>query len=338
MAETAKNNKMQPTGAERILDPFKYGRGFLLVLLLILLLGFLYVIRMFILPVVLAAVFAGLFFPLFKKIQKLFKGKSSLASLVTCVLLLAGLLAPVYFIADQVAREAIDLYHIAEEKVQETLALGEEGPLGWVNENVLSKLPAMEDFDWQTSLTDILKSSGSIIADALKGTSSGTFKFIMDLFIVLFTMFYFFQDGDSLIRRIKQLSPLGHTYEDLLLERFKSVSGATIKGSLLLGLIQGVLGGLILWAFGIPSVLLWSVVMVLLSIVPMLGGWLVMYPAAIVKLAVGDIWQGIAIMLISTLVIGNIDNLLRPRLVGKDAGMHDLMIFFTTLGGIAVFK
>ncbi|NIR53056.1 AI-2E family transporter, partial [candidate division KSB1 bacterium] len=168
-------------------------------------------------------------------------------------------------------------------------------------------------------------------------TSRGTFQVVTDLFITLFTMFYFFRDGDRLIQRIKYLSPLNDAHEEELMHRFVSVSRATIKGTLLIGLVQGVLGGLTLWFFGVGSAILWGVVMVFLSVIPLVGSWLVLYPAAIIQLILGNIWQGIGIFLVTVVVIANIDNLLRPRLVGRDAGMHDLMIFFSTLGGISLF-
>jgi predicted PurR-regulated permease PerM len=155
--------------------------------------------------------------------------------------------------------------------------------------------------------------------------------------MTLFIMFYFFMDGPALLQRIKYLSPLHEEYENAIVSRFISISRATIKGTLLIGLLQGGLGALTLWICGVDSPVLWGVVMVILSIIPMVGAWMVMHPAAIIQVMTGHIWQGIAIFLITILVISNVDNILRPRLVGQDAGMHDLMIFFSTLGGISLF-
>jgi predicted PurR-regulated permease PerM len=111
----------------------------------------------------------------------------------------------------------------------------------------------------------------------------------------------------------------------------------SFKGTLLIGVLKGGLGALTFWIFGISSPVLWGVVMVILSVIPMVGAWLVMYPAAIIMMMAGQIWQGIAVFLIAAIIIGNIDNVLMPRLVGREAGMHDLLIFFSTLGGIYVF-
>ncbi|MBZ0266011.1 AI-2E family transporter [bacterium] len=311
------------------------GRAYLLALLFILLAAFIYTVRMFVMPVFLAAVFTVLFYPLYELLLKWMKGKATLASLTTCLLLMILLLGPMYFIGDMVASEAIDLYNTAEEKVKTVIEEGEEGPLGWIQERIPQQY--LENFDWKNNLTGVLKTSGSMIGNVINATSRKGFSFVLNLFMMIFTMFYFFQDGPRMVKRLKFYSPLDDSYEDQLFQRFTSVSRATIKGSLVLGLIQGVMGGLTLWAFGVPSVILWSVVMVVLSVIPMVGGWLVLYPAAIVQLLTGHIWQGVAIIIITALVIGNVDNLIRPRLVGRDAKLHDLLIFFSTLGGISVF-
>ena len=109
------------------------------------------------------------------------------------------------------------------------------------------------------------------------------------------------------------------------------------REDVLLGIIQGFLGGLTFWIFGVGSPILWGVVMALLSVIPLVGSWLVLYPAAIIQLIVGNIFSGIGIILIAAIIISNVDTVLRPRLVGRDTGMHDLMIFFSTLGGISLF-
>ena len=186
-------------------------------------------------------------------------------------------------------------------------------------------------------MQDSAKAIGKILGSVINKTSKGTLQFFTTLFITFFTMFYFFRDGDRLVERLKYLSPLNDRYEKVLFDQFFSISRATIKGTLLIGLVQGTLGGLTLWIFDFSSPILWGVVMTLLSVIPMVGSWLVMYPAAIFSLITGNIFTGIAIFLISILIISSVDNVLRPWLVGRDSGMHDLMIFFSTLGGISLF-
>ena len=133
------------------------------------------------------------------------------------------------------------------------------------------------------------------------------------------------------------MSPLPHEYEKMVFSRFVMISRATVKGTLLIGLIQGAIGAVTLLVFGFRSWLVLGVVMIILSIVPMVGAWLVMIPVAIVEIATGSVWQGIIILLITVLIISSVDNLLRPRLVGREAHMHELIVFFSTVGGIGVF-
>jgi len=122
-----------------------------------------------------------------------------------------------------------------------------------------------------------------------------------------------------------------------MLEKFVSVTGATLKGTILIGAAQGMLGGLAFWAVGIDGPIFWGTIMTILSIIPGIGGALVWVPAAIMLVATGEIWRGIALAVFCALVVGSVDNLLRPRLVGQDTRMHELLIFFSTLGGLMLF-
>jgi predicted PurR-regulated permease PerM len=119
--------------------------------------------------------------------------------------------------------------------------------------------------------------------------------------------------------------------------KFVSVTRATLKGTILIGVAQGLLGGLAFWAVGIDGAIFWGTVMTVLSIIPGVGGALVWVPAAIILMATGEIWRGIALGLFCALVVGSVDNVLRPRLVGQDTKMHELLIFFSTLGGLMFF-
>ncbi len=315
----------------------KFSRAYLLLLLLIISILFFNIIKIFIVTILLAAVFTALFYPLYELLLKYFRNNKTFSSIICCLALLLGLMVPVYIVADLVSQEAIDLYQTAVPKIREIIEKGDEGLLGKIKDYPLVKNLNLDTIDWQSSLQDIVKNTGNVIATVSNKTFKGTFQILTNLFVTLFTMFYFFRDGDRLIQRIKYLSPLDDRHEETLIDRFVSVSRATVKGTLLIGIVQGTLGGLTLWICGVGSPILWGVVMIVLSIIPLVGGWLVLCPAAIIQLITGNIWQGIAIIVITLVVIANVDNLLRPRLVGRDTGMHDLMIFFSTLGGISVF-
>ncbi len=315
----------------------KFSRYFLLFVLLLAAIIFFNIIKFFLVPVMLAAVFAGMFYPLYTRLLPIFRRQKEISAFACCLIMLLGLLIPAYVVANLVSREAIAFYQTAEQTIQEILKQGDQGVLGRIQRAEWVQQLQLDKIDWQASLQDITKTAATLLAGAINKASRETFQLVANLFLTLFAMFYFFRDGDRMIARLKFLIPLAEEYEDALIKRFMSVARATIKGTLLIGVIKGTLGAVTFWLFGISSPMLWGVVMVILSVIPMVGAWLVMYPAGIIMMLTGQIWQGVAILVIASIIIGNIDNVLIPRLVGREAGMHDLMVFFSTLGGIYVF-
>ncbi|MDZ7269765.1 MAG: AI-2E family transporter [candidate division KSB1 bacterium] len=321
----------------RKLKAERFSRYFLLIVLLGSMLMFYNIVKLFLVPVLLAAVFSTLFYPFYERLRCLFRGNASLSSFACCAILLLGLLIPVYILAAMVAQEAIAFFQVAQLEIQKIIAQGETSFFARILDSPLAKFLNLEELDWHAYLQESARTLGAWLATFINETSQGTIALITNLFVMLFTMYYFFKDGERLVQRLKYLSPLDDVYEEALILRFASVARATVKGTLLIGLIQGSLGGLTLWLFDISSPILWGVIMVVLSILPSVGAWLVMLPIAVVQIATGSVWQGLVIAFMGMVVIGNVDNLMRPRLVGRDAGMHDLMIFFSTLGGISVF-
>jgi len=315
----------------------KFSRYFLLVVLIGIGIVVFNMIKIFLIPTILAAVFVALFYPFYEWLLKLFRNKKSLSSLVCCFILLLGLIIPVSIVANLVSSEAISLYQNAEQKIQEIIQKGDERALKNIKNSKLVKKLHLHQIDWQASLQDSAQAGAKLLASAINKASKGTFHVLANLFLTFFAMFYFFRDGDKLIQRLKYLSPLADKYKEALFIRFTSVSRATIKGTVVVGLIKGCMGGLTFWIFDISSPILWGVVMAILAIIPMLGAWLVMIPAALIMMVMGNIWQGVALFLISAVIISSVDNILQPRLVGRSAGLHDLLIFFSTLGGISMF-
>ncbi|HEX7181998.1 MAG TPA: AI-2E family transporter [Thermoanaerobaculia bacterium] len=291
----------------------------------------------FLIPVLLAAVFATLFYPMYEGFLRAFRGRRTLSALFCCFLLLLGILLPIYGVAHLVTLEAIDLYHTAQEKVTEVIQKGEAGPIGRFKNSGWVRQLRLDQINWRESLRNAAASGGTFVAGLINKTSRGTIQLVVMLFITLFTMFYFFRDGRVLLRRIRYLIPLDREYKNAIVSRFTSVARATVRGTLLIALAQGVLAGLTLWIFGVGSPFLWGLVATFAAIIPLVGVWVVLYPAAFIQMAIGNLWQGIGILLVTVVVIVNVDNVLRPRLVGQEAGMHDLMVFFSTLGGIGMF-
>jgi predicted PurR-regulated permease PerM len=315
----------------------KFSRYFLLISLLAVMVLFFNMVKMFLLPVVLGAIFATLFYPLYQFILHRLHGRRGISAFLSCFLLLIGFLIPLYVIGNIVSHQAVDFYQNSESHLQQLFQKGEQGPLGMIQNSRIVRRFHLENVDWKALGREIGSGAGAFLARLIGKTSGTALQFILTIFITFFVMFYFFRDGESLIPRLKYLIPLSDHYIDELMASFATVSRATIRGNLLIGLTQSTIGALTLWIFGVSSPILWWVVMLILSMIPVVGAWAVMHPAAIIQILYGNIWQGIGIFLVTILVISTIDNFMRPRLVGHYTGMHDLVVFFAALGGIRMF-
>ncbi len=314
----------------------KFARYSLLLLVLGVGAVFFNMIKGFLVPIVLAAVFASLFYPFYERLLRVTRGRRGLSALICCVALLIGAMLPAYGVARLIASEAIRLYQNSGERTESALAPG-PSISEKIQSHALARRLHLDPVHWQSSFEHIMKRAAEVLAGFINRASRETFELVADLFLTFFTMFYFFRDGPALLNRLKYFSPLSGKYEDEIIRRFVLVSRATLSSTLLVGLIKGLLGGLTFWAFGIEAPALWGVVMVFLSILPVVGAWVVMYPAAAVLMIQGQVWQGITLFLIALIVVGSIDNVLEPFLIGRSAAMHDLVVFFSMLGGIGLF-
>jgi predicted PurR-regulated permease PerM len=184
---------------------------------------------------------------------------------------------------------------------------------------------------------ELVGSLGSFLVSQLSDTTKGTLTFFFQFFILLYTMFFLLMDGPAILRAILERLPLEDHEKERMHGKFVSVTRATLRGTLVIGLVQGALSGLAFWVVGLDGALFWGTIMAVLSVLPIVGGALVWVPAVIFLAATGQFARAIGLALFCALVVGSIDNLLRPRLVGRDTQMHDLLILFSTLGGIAFF-
>jgi len=315
----------------------KLSRWFFIAALVLTTILFFRMMQAFLVPIALAAVFATIFDPLYQGFLRTFRGRRSLAAFFSCFVLFLGLVLPLYGVGHLVTVEAINFYRSIQGDVTRLVQGGNVDLIRRIKSIPwLSNLP-FEQINLQEDLQKAAAGIAAFMAGLINRTSRSTLEFVVLLFITLFTMFYFFRDGRTMVRRLRFLIPLDREYKNAILARFTAVARATVKGTLLIALVQGSLSGLTLWIFGVGSPFLWGVVATLLSIIPLVGAWLVLYPAAAVQALQGNYWQAIGILLATVIVIVNVDNLLRPRLVGQETGMHDLMVFFSTLGGIGLF-
>lgn len=317
-------------------DPTRFQNRFLLALALGISLLFLVMIGQFLIAVLLAAVFSAMTRPLYLRLAAGMKGRERAAAVATLLLVLVVLVAPAIAFLGLVVSQAVDVSQAAATWVRGNIDLVDS------IEARLREVPLVGDFlpDHERIVAlagQLAQSAGGVLVDSLTAATLGTTNFLFQLFIMLYAMYFFLTSGPAILDRILHLVPLSPEDEHQLLDRFVSVTRATIKGSLVIGVLQGALAGLSFFVFGVPGAAFWGTVMAVLSIVPALGTALVWVPAVIWLLATGQIAAGISVGLWCGLVVGTVDNFLRPRLVGRDARLPDLLILLSTFGGILFF-
>lgn len=308
--------------------------------LLLLVLGitavFLSMIRPFLMAVLLAGIFTALARPLYVRLLKATRGRRSPASLLTLAVIVLVILVPLGLLVGVVATQAVRVANSAAPWVQERLENPDE-VMTWLHDQPFYDRIAPYQDDILTKAGEIVGSVSRFLVNNLSAATSGTVQFFFMLAIMLYAMYFFLIDGDRLLDRILWYLPLEDRDERRLIDKFASVTRATLKGTAVIGVLQGGLAGLALWAAGIPSALFWSVIMVVLSVIPGIGTGLVWLPAGVILAANGEWGVAIALVLFCGAVVGSIDNFLRPRLVGRDTQMPDLLILLSTLGGLAMF-
>ncbi|SAK98813.1 membrane protein [Caballeronia pedi] len=189
----------------------------------------------------------------------------------------------------------------------------------------------------QKRLTDGAAAISQFAAAQAVSIGQNTFDFVISFGVMLYLVFFLLRDGGEIGRRIRRALPLESHHKEHLISKFNTVVRATVKGNIAVAAVQGVLGGLIFMFLGIQGALLWGVLMAFLSLLPAIGASIVWAPAAVYFLVTGAITKGVILVLFCVVVIGLVDNLLRPLLVGKDVGMPDWCVLISTLGGMAVF-
>ncbi len=311
--------------------------GFVLALTIASAIAFFALISSFFEALLLAAVFSGIVYPLYLWLQGIFGGRNTLASLMTLVIVLFTIVVPLVFLLGLVAEQAIDIASKAKPLIEQQLSdsAGSKPQLpSWMP--FADRLAPYND-QIMTKLGEVTGKVGGFLAASLAKLSGGTVMFFFQLFIMLYAMFFFLISGPSLIEKIMGYVPLSASNQEHMIEVGLSVSRATVKGTLIIGIIQGTLGGLGFAVAGIDEALFWGAIMTVMSIIPGIGSMLIWLPAVIYLLLSGQMLAGIGLLVWSAGVIGSVDNFLRPVLVGRDTGMPDLLILLSTLGGLTLF-
>ncbi|OKY74678.1 MAG: AI-2E family transporter [Desulfobulbaceae bacterium DB1] len=297
---------------------------------------FLAMTRQFLMAIFMAGIFAALTTPLYRRLLVPCRGKRALASLLTIMVVACLFLLPFTGLIGVVVAQAINV---------------SESVTPWV-QAFLKQPSALSDYQDKIPYHELLLpyrdviieklgilvgNASTLLIDSLSSMTMMTVNAALTSIIMLYTMFYFLIDGHKLLDRILFYLPLEDREERLLLQRFTSVAKATIKGTLIIGIIQGALCGIGFALAGIQSPVFWGTLMAFLSIIPSVGTAIIWLPALIILVLLGDIPGAVVLGIVCGGIAGNADNLLRPRLVGSDTQMHDLFVLFGTLGGISMF-
>lgn len=290
-------------------------------------------------PLLWALVIALVFAPLHNLLLRRLKGHDSAAALLTLAGAVVTVIVPFMLVSAMLAREALAVYARLQSgewaPLQQLHSLYDNLPLAW--RQLLGRFGLGSFARLQQGLTTALGQGSQALAAQALGIGQNTFEFLADLALTTYVAFFCLRDGAALLSRVRHVLPLPAAQTAELAAQFATVIRATVKGNLLVAVIQGTLGGLAFWALDVGAALLWGVLMAFLSLVPAVGAALVWAPVALMLLLSGDVWQGLALAAWGVLVIGLIDNLLRPLLVGRDTRLPDVVIMVTTLGGMAVF-
>ncbi|MCF5742910.1 MULTISPECIES: AI-2E family transporter [Pseudomonas syringae group] len=311
----------------------------LILLLVLVSIAFIWILLPFYGAVFWAVILGIIFAPVQRRLQIKFNWSRNLTSLCTLTICLVIAILPVIVISALLVQEGTTLY-----KNVETGQLDIAGYLAEFKDLLPHSIQALLD---RLGMGDLEGLRDKITKGAMQGSQylatqafsfgQGTFDFVVSVFIMLYLLYFFLRDGQELVRKIRTAFPLGEQQKRRLQLKFTRVVRATVKGNVVVAVTQGMLGGFIFWALDIPSALLWAVIMAFLSLLPAVGAGIVWAPVAVYFLLSGMIWQGVILGLFGVFVIGLVDNVLRPVLVGKDTKMPDYLILISTLGGMSVF-
>lgn len=286
-----------------------------------------------------ATVLAILFTPLYRRLSQSMGQRRTLGALATLSIILVLVVLPLAAISGMLLQEGLGVY--------ERIKSGELN-FGQYLQQMTGAMPAwlttllarfgLTDFaSVQERLSGGLMKSIQFLGMHAVDAGESTFNFIVGFFIMLYLLFFLLRDGTSLTKRIGAAIPLDAELQRNLSGKFTQVVRATVKGNLVIALVQGALGGLIFWVLDIRAPVFWAVVMAFLSLLPAIGTALVWLPVAVYFLVTGAVWQGVVLIAYGVLVIGLVDNVGRPILVGKDTKLPDYVVLISTLGGLAIF-
>jgi predicted PurR-regulated permease PerM len=303
-------------------------------LVLLVTVSFFLLIKDFLLACFWAIILAVVFDPTYQRFRQYYKNSEKMPLFLTMLLIILVFVIPLFTITLMVTEESTDYYN----KIQS----GEINPQRNF-QNTLALLPGFPHIQGisveqiSSSIGKAFEQAVRYVAQQVPALTQNLLNLIVQVALAFYILFFLLRDGHQLMRKFISLIPIGDRIEIELFERFTSVARATVKGGLIVAVIQGCIGGILFWFVGIPAAFLWGMLMIILSLLP-IGSALVWAPAAVVLFLQGQTVNAVIVLAVGVLAIGLIDNFLRPRLIGKDSKMSDYLVMVSTLGGLAWFS
>ena len=305
------------------LDLKKHSKYFFILSFVAIIILSLYLIRPFIVAVSAGIVLSYIFYPVYKIVNRVIKNKN-ISSILVSLLVILIILIPILFAANAVINESVKFFY----SVRDIDLGGTANKIaGYFGENI----------DINSYLEDILNKFSVGLLQSVSNFIFSLPQKLLSAFIIIFVMFYAFKEGEGWVETFKNELPLKEKYREDLFKKFSDVVHATMFGVVITGVIQGAVGALGLWIFGVPSPLLLGIVMTILAMIPFFGAWLVWLPIAILNIVRGDSFNGIGLLIYGLLIISVIDNIVRPKIIGSRAKIHPVIILLGVLGGLYLF-
>ncbi|WLI77277.1 AI-2E family transporter [Kosakonia sp. H02] len=317
----------------------KSNNFFFIVLLLLVSVAFFSLIQPYYSAIIWAVILALIFYPLRKRLSVLLRGRNSIASLITVLLICVLVFIPMMIVLSSLAVEINSLYQRLQTNATDLPQLLSNG-IAHLPEWAKNALRE-NDFDSVTSIREKLSGVALGVGRYLAGSAlligKGTLGITISFCLMVYLLFFLLKDGAYLVSKIYEVMPLSATIKRRLFLKFAGVARATVKGTLVVALVQGALGGIGFWFAGFNGSLLWAALMAFLSLIPAVGTAIVWVPAVIFLYSTGELMTAILLTLFFVIVVGLADNILRPLLVGKDTRLPDYLVLLTTLGGLQFF-
>ena len=301
--------------------------------------GFLWILQPFFGAVMWAIALAILFSPLYRRLSAAMGRRKSLAALVTLLLCMVVVVLPLAAVGASLVQDIMVLSDKIQSGQLNFAAYFEQivaASPRWLT-NLMNRFGIGDMRGMQMRIESVAVQGSQLIAARALSVGQNTFEFVVSFGVMLYLLFFMLRDGADLSKTVRDSFPLAKPHTHYLLNKFTTVTRATVKGNVVVAVVQGGLGGLAFWVLGVQGALVWGVLMAFLSLLPAVGAALIWLPVAIYLLAIGSVLKGVGLIAFCVVVIGLIDNLLRPLLVGKETQMPDYIVLTSTIGGIAIF-